>query len=564
MEGRVPAERMASSGLTREFAQVLEATLAARQLDIDVVLPPLGGASDEMVPVPGGSYELSSPDAPTGLSVELDDFYIDRFEVTNEAFRAFVLGGGYAADILWQGVPEDVRARLVDRTGLPGPRGWSGQSFAEGAYRHPVTGVTWYEAAAFCRSLGKRLPTVYEWEKTARDGAIARRGVMMPWGWVGSASGGAGRANFSSSGPTDVDAFPFGISPYGAYGMGGNAREWLANRFGEGVAVAGGAWDGPSYLYSNYGSQPAEFSAVSLGFRCARSEGPGHQGGGDIDLDLREPIYTPVDDDGFRALLAHYRYDRRPANPRLTETVETDSWIRQRLWIDGIQGDSVLLYFYAPKSASPPYQTIVYVPGVTVFYVRRLPEEAEWMIGPVIQAGRAVLTVVLEGMIERGFPPGFSMPEPSSVAFRDLMVRHATELRLGIDYIETRPDVDTTRIAYIGSSFGAGSRLGFSAVDDRYDAVVYLAAGIDERMRPTLPETDNVNFAPYVTAPKLVVNGRSDEEHPWVTRGLPLWNLLREPKELVLVDGGGHIVPLEARIPAINDFLDRTLGPVRR
>ena len=49
-----------------------------------------------------------------------------------------------------------------------------------------------------------------------------------------------------------------------------------------------------------------------------------------------------------------------------------------------------------------------------------------------------------------------------------------------------------------------------------------------------------------------------------VARALPLWNLLREPKELVLVDGSGHVPPLEARVPAINEFLDRTLGPVER
>jgi hypothetical protein len=99
-------------------------------------------------------------------------------------------------------------------------------------------------------------------------------------------------------------------------------------------------------------------------------------------------------------------------------------------------------------------------------------------------------------------------------------------------------------------------------VDDRYRAVVYIGGGIDERVKPNLPEADNVNFAPYVRVPKLLINGRSDEEHPWLTRGLPLWNLLSEPKELVLVEGGGHLPPLEDRIPALTGFLDRTLGPV--
>jgi pimeloyl-ACP methyl ester carboxylesterase len=60
-----------------------------------------------------------------------------------------------------------------------------------------------------------------------------------------------------------------------------------------------------------------------------------------------------------------------------------------------------------------------------------------------------------------------------------------------------------------------------------------------------------------------MLNGRQDEEHPWLTRALPLWNLLREPKELVLIEGAGHHPPAEARVPPINAFLDRTLGPVR-
>jgi hypothetical protein len=56
------------------------------------------------------------------------------------------------------------------------------------------------------------------------------------------------------------------------------------------------------------------------------------------------------------------------------------------------------------------------------------------------------------------------------------------------------------------------------------------------------------------------VNGREDEEHPWLTRGLPLWNLLREPKELALFEGVGHVPPTEMRVPVIREFLDRHLG----
>ncbi len=559
MEGFVPVERVTSSELAREFGVPEE----VRDLSVAVSLVPLEEGPVDMVPVDGGVYEMVSPDAPAGLSVSLEPFFIDRFEVTNEAFKTFLDGGGYGADAYWGDTPPEVRRGLVDRTGLPGPRGWERQEFPEGDGRNPVAGVTWYEAQAFCRWSGKRLPTVFEWEKAARNGQTARRGVVMPWGLQGASGGGALRANFSSTGPVDVDVHPFGISPYGAYAMAGNAREWIANPMGEGRVVTGGSWDGPSYLYTEYASQPETFSSQALGFRCSLSEGSGDQGVMRIAEDTRTPVYEPVDEATFESLLSYYRYDPVPANPRVTETREETGWTRERVWIDGPAGDSVLVYFYAPRNAEPPFQTVLYAASSGAFFTETVAQQLEFIVGPVIQGGRAAVGVVLKGMVERGFEPGVTPPDPPSVGFRDLMVLHATELRLGLDYSVARGDVDPDKIVYLGVSFGAGSRLAFSAVDDRYKGVIYIGGGIDERVKPTLPEADNVNFAPYVRVPKILINGRSDEEHPWLTRGLPLWNLLSEPKELVLVEGGGHLPPLEDRIPAINDFLDRTLGPVQ-
>ncbi len=554
-------ERIASSALDRSMRRYADSSQTIR---LALTLQPLDKGHEGLVFVPGGEYTMTSPDIPPGLSARLDDFLIDRFEVTNAAYQRFVMESGYANPTYWSGANSTVRSTLVDRTGLPGPRHWVGQAFPDGKDRYPVTGITWLEATAYCRSVGKRLPTVYEWEKTARDGRVSL-GVLMPWGYMSSTGPSVGRANFAGSGSMPVDAFPFGISPYGAYAMAGNVKEWTANPMGDGYVVTGGSWEDPAYLYTEFGSQPASHSSMALGFRCARtvSEARAAQGEERIEFELRTPVYSPVDRTAFRSLLAHYRYDPRPANARMIESAETEGWTRERIWIDGVESDSVLLYFYTPTGTPPPFQTIVFVPGSDAFCCRTLVEHVEWAIGPAIRAGRAVLAVVLEGMVERGWGPGYTRPPTNSVRFRDQMVRHATELRLGMDYLATRGDVNMDLLAYVAVSFGAGSRLGFAAVDDRYKAVVFIGGGIDERMKPTLPEADNVNFAPYIDVPKLLLNGRNDEEHPWLTRALPLWNLLSEPKKLVLVDGAGHVPPLEARIPAINDFLDETLGPVQ-
>jgi len=144
------------------------------------------------------------------------------------------------------------------------------------------------------------------------------------------------------------------------------------------------------------------------------------------------------------------------------------------------------------------------------------------------------------------------------------MVLHSTELRRGLDYLETRAEFDRERLVYVGLSFGAGSRLVLAGTDDRWRGVIFVGAGIDERIQPTLPEASNINFAAHLRPPKLFINGKQDEEHPWFTRALPLWNLLHEPKKLVLVEGAGHVPPPEALIPAASQWLDELLGPVKR
>ena len=236
---------------------------------------------------------------------------------------------------------------------------------------------------------------------------------------------------------------------------------------------------------------------------------------------------------------------------------------RETIHFPAPSGDTVIAYLFLPKRAQPPYQTLIYVPGASAWYIRRVDVDVEQRMAPHIKAGRALFTVLMNHMMGRERGPDRTEPPTESVQFRDEMVEQAIELRMGMDYLETRDDIDMDRLAYAAISRGAASRLAFAGVDDRYKAAVLIGGGIDERFRPTLPEADPVNFAPYLGVPVLLVNGREDEEHPWLTRGLPLWNLLSEPKELELVEGSGHQPDLEVRVPRVNAWLDEQLGRVR-
>lgn len=566
-DGYAPVERIASS---RGFRSLRTERIGG-EMQIDVRLLPAGRVPEGMVYVPGGLYRVASRDLQS-LSTTLQEFFIDRHEVTSDAFAAFVDAGGYLDRAYWQDLAavegaaaDSMRARFVDRTGLAGPRAWSGQKPPAGSEAHPVTEVSWYEAAAYCRFRRARLPTLFEWEKAARDGKVARgNGIELPWGYVGARDPATDRANFDGTGPMPVGSYPFGLSAYGAHDMAGNAKEWLRNRSESGRAVTGGSWADPIYVFSEVGSIDPTTTSPTIGFRCARSATDGEDASLPDDAPLRlvaeTPTYTPVDDATFRGLRAHYEYDPIPLEPVVESRTEGAAWTLERITYNGPAGERVLAYLFLPRTGTPPYQTLVYVPSSAAFFGNNSAALAERDLAPLIRAGRAVFTVVMKGMTEREYPPGHESPRTNSVAFRDEMVLRAIELRLGLDYLATRDDIDTDALAYVAVSWGAGSRLVFAAVDDRFRATILIGAGIDERVHPTLPEASNINFAPRIRGPKLVLNGREDEEHPWLTRGLPLWNLLTEPKELQLFDGGGHVPPIEQRVPAMLDFLERHLG----
>ena len=567
MTGFQTLQRLVSSELNRAEVR-LGVDPAVR---IEATMLPAAEVPNDMVFVPGGEYGLIGWRYldPTVL----DDFYIDKYEVTNESYQEFIRAGGYSNPSFWTHPVSDGDRELpfadamrlfTDRSGLPGPREWSNQEFPEGEARHPVTGVSWYEAAAYAEYAGKSLPTIYQWEKAARNGLWTHfEGMVMPWGLTSVNASVAARANYYGRGTEPVDAFGFGISPYGAYNMAGNVGEWIRNERGDGYAAMGGSWEDASYVFGSGEARPARAASSAVGFRLvSRAEvGDRDQGSGRIVRSETIDLIAPVDDATYQAFMSHYRYDKRDLNVEVIERLETPDWIREKVTFDGVE-DRVIAYLYLPKQAQPPFQVINWIVSRTVFVGRTAAEEVEAIMAPQIKGGRAVFAVVPRGAIERPWPEVLSVALEGTVAGRDMAILQVTEFRIGLDYLETRPEIDMSRVAHIGFSWGAVARaIVFDAVEPRIRSIVYIGGGV----RPTtrLPEVNAGNFVTRVTQPTLVLTGRYDEEWPHDPYARNLYELLPGPKRLELVDSG-HLPPLEMRNPIINGWLDETLGPVVR
>jgi gamma-glutamyl hercynylcysteine S-oxide synthase len=220
--------------------------------------------------------------------INVEGFFLDRYSVTNREYAAFVEDGGYEQMTLWDEAIWPAVLGFLDRTGQPGPRFWSGGTFPTGQGEHPVVGVSWYEACAFTRWAGKRLPTDPEWIKAASWPVVTEGGKpaqrRYPWGDAMDRR----KVNLWGSGfngTVPVSALAAGSSVNGVEQLVGNVWEWTTSNFGcwepagrkietatPLKSIRGGAFDTYFETQAHCQFQSGENPLArkhNIGFRCA-------------------------------------------------------------------------------------------------------------------------------------------------------------------------------------------------------------------------------------------------------------------------------------------------------
>lgn len=234
---------------------------------------------EEMVPIPAGPFlrgtKSGGYDEQPERTIYVDAFSIDRYEVTNAQYQAFVVATGH-------------------RKAAPPSRYAKNLSRMKGV-NQPVAYVSWEDADAYCRWAGKRLPTEAEWEKAMRG----VDGRLWPWGNEPDQlafNGGSSRDGFEATAP--VGSFKRDISPFGVADGTGNVMEWVADWYGEeayrdpadrnptgpehGVfrVMRGGGYtsQGSDVRITSRSKMVPDFRDETIGFRCAVSKA-GETGG---------------------------------------------------------------------------------------------------------------------------------------------------------------------------------------------------------------------------------------------------------------------------------------------
>jgi formylglycine-generating enzyme required for sulfatase activity/dienelactone hydrolase len=530
--------------------------------DYALRLRPAASLSPEMVVVPGGWVSLTYPITTRG--VKLDDFLIDRNEVTNEEYKRFVDAGGYQKREFWK-QPfvkdghaiswQEAVALFRDATGRPGPATWEVGDYPKGEEKYPVAGISWYEAAAYADFAGKSLPTAYHWMRASQ--ADCCTGLIAPG------------SNFRSKATQPVGS-DTALSGFGTTDMAGNVKEWTLNETVDGKRlIMGGGFGEPTYMFYNNDAQSPWDRRPNFGFRCAKFDSPPNHDAISVPLEVTTPNYwkeKPASNDVFKAYTALYAYDKSELNSHVEETATMEKWSRETITFDAAYGhERVTAYLFLPKTSSPPFQTVVYFPGAGAFLDDKLDlSSVEDTYDFLMKSGRALMVPIYKGMYQRrdGLVPGGGSPPGLR---RDHEIAWSKDLGRSLDYLETRKEIDGTKLAYLGVSAGATEGAHLLAVEKRIKAAILDSGGLQLTFH-YLPEGDPFNFVTHVTIPVLMLNGRYDGTFPVQSSQLPLFQLLATPardKKHVIYEGGHGVLPLPAAIRECLDWLDRYLGPVR-
>jgi eukaryotic-like serine/threonine-protein kinase len=522
-------------------------------------LAPQGAVPDGMVLVPGadslgGTIGIAAVEGPH------DPYFIDRYEVTNRHFKQFVDQGGYQKREYWKtpfvrdGKPvswDDAMAVFRDTTGRPGPSTWEGGTFSTGNDDLPVSGVSWYEAAAYAEFAGKSLPTIAHWFLAAD---IRASPLLIP------------ASNFAGKGLASVGSYS-SIGPFGTYDMAGNAQEWSWNEADDGFRfILGGAWSSPTYQFTQPDAKPPFDRGPANGFRCARYPTPPR-------ASLLEPVrrtfrdYSlekPVGDEAFRIIRGAYAYAPRELKASVDEVDDSSPyWRKEKVSFSAAYGNErVPAFVFLPKNARPPFQALVYNPSAGAVTSTFASMEGFNRMEFIIRSGRAVIYPIYLGTFNRRLPP-----PTSEIEMKELRFRRFQDQRQAVEYLVSRTDIDSSQLAYFGASAGAALAPMMVSLEERFRTAVLFEGGLYLRPAPP-PEVDNFNFLPRVRVPVLMLNGRYDYTFPVESAQKPFLRWLGTPekdKRHVVYDAAHDVMVNRTEVvKEVLSWLDQYLGPVAR
>ena len=513
-------------------------------------LPSSDDTPEGMIQVDGGVFMVGLAGFVPGVSF-IPPFFIDHTEVTNREYQSFVDAGGYENPEFWEhpfvreGSTlsfEEAMSRFKDATGQSGPGFWELGDYLDGEANMPIRGVSWFEAAAYAKFKGRSLPSLSHWSRAAH----VRFEMSSPLSPLVTA-----QSNFGESGPAEVGTYS-GTGSSGTFDMAGNVREWCWNEGSGGRRYAlGGGWNDAPYMYTLPQAQSAWDRFENNGFRCVvypkGVKGP---------PSMFEPFHNltpspvpeePISDEVLAIYRERFAYGEKPLRPETRqEAVAHNGWTNEIVSIQAAYDDARFdLHIDLPADAEPPYQAVIFFPGLNALSAATLSIMPWETYEFIPRSGRALIRPVFSGLYDRG--DGKTMARLNDPDERvELYIEWARDVGRTIDYLESREDIDTRGLTYIGFSLGASLAPLFLGLEERLEVAVLTSGGLSLSRGDAGRVADPSTYVPSVSIPVLMLNGRHDYVFPLEAAQLGLFEGLGTPSEdkrHILYDAGHAPLP---------------------
>lgn len=560
---------------TRTFARIPRTSDEYRIWPSHYRLNPVNTAPPNTVTVEAQSQAF----VPLGtLSVEksfnIGRFHIDKTEVRNKEYQEFVNAGGYQQEKYWAEAFVDGDSRLsftdamqrfTDSTRRPGPATWVAGRYPEGKADHPVSGVSWYEAAAYARFQGRHLPTIYHWSYAA----LPDTELLKPMAPIMAA-----QSNLESEGTVPVGSSD-AVSAAGAKDMFGNVAEWVWNkRNNDRHYSLGLGWSDPAYNAS-LASHASSWSRLpTQGFRLMTYDS------GEVDASLTQGFkvptievenITPISDEVYDLLLRPRTETARPirANEKSVELPNGAKAVRVE--VDYPSSDETLpLYLLMPENAKPPYQALIWFGGINSLVSNDNASLFDFDMKAskfLQQSGRMVVMPIWTDTFERNTRGLGPKSLRDGAASAELVRNWQQDFGLAIDYLQSRDDVSSEQIGLTALSMGALMSPYLLANEHRIKSVVLWSGGFSAYTGEDYKSANILaGTLQRITQPTLMINGQHDFVIPLSSQKI-LLNFLgtnEEDKKHVVFDAGHYGWPIGEFVRENLDWLDKYLGPVKK
>jgi len=492
-----------------------------------------------------------------GRNISWDAFGISRFEVSNIEFKEFVDQGGYENPEYWdfpivikgkEYTYKNTIRKFTDKFGKFGPANWRYGQYPKGEENYPVSNISWFEASAFAKFKGLKLPNVFQWLHAANLHGF--NGMILPK---------LEKVNLNSDKLVDVLYKPDSLKLLP--NIAGNVREWVTNPDSDfNYSALGGSYNDPTYSFNSYYSLSPFVRTSENGFRLVKSFSEKDKAQDNLTIKYDKNYIRDfekekdVSDEIFQYYKSQFEFEDYPMEVLLEDLAAPERGYNiERFEMDTpYKSDERLFGFIIYKSRfKNNLKPIINYPTAGGLFDRTTDYLKKYSIRDnkfLLDEGYAVILPVYHSTYSRKRTIDSWWPNKSE-EYKQSVLKIGKDFKRVIDYIETRKEFDISKLSYQGYSWGSVSSNYLLAIDDRVKSAAIFVGGL--MLQKSKKEIEPHIYLRRIKIPILHVVGKLDGVFDYEKSFRP-WNKLvgtpEKDKKIVILENIGHGLPKDTII----------------